>query len=143
MKVQYGSVQSEVTGYMTHGAFVLHEGTCVTNPNFSECGRFPVNPTEYYGLSQMDADLVTEYNERRGVTHGCKVTEESLLAVAICYVEEVSKTLPDATKEYCHKWLRDTYCIAEFRNELILNDFHDVEHLCALLQFIMAECDEE
>tara|TARA_R100000231_G_C5223278_1_gene134222 strand:+ start:91 stop:429 length:339 start_codon:yes stop_codon:yes gene_type:complete len=35
----------------------LFEGTQITNPNLSECGRFEVKPLEYYGMAYKIALL--------------------------------------------------------------------------------------
>jgi hypothetical protein len=40
------------------------EGTCVTNPHISECGRFDVDATQYYGLSQFEVDEMDRYNSK-------------------------------------------------------------------------------
>ena len=39
-------------------------GICVTNPHISECGRFNVNATHYYGLSQSEVNEMDRYNSK-------------------------------------------------------------------------------
>ena len=143
--ILFGDVQSEVTGLVTHGCYFMcdDDDIAITNPYMSECTRFSVDPTKYYGLSQEQVALVTEYNEARCVSYCEGVTEDNMLDIATRYIRHISSHLSDATKDYCNKWLQAPYCIEEFRNELILNGFHDVEHLCDSLQYLMDDCHGE
>lgn len=38
------------------------DGATIFNPNFSECGRFVVNPQEHYGLDQKIVDALAMLN---------------------------------------------------------------------------------
>lgn len=40
-----------------------HEGTIITNPYISECGRFEVDPVKYYKLTHIEVSLMDSYNE--------------------------------------------------------------------------------
>ena len=37
----------------------------ITEPFSSECGRFEVNPEEYYGITKDEAEMVEKYNTLR------------------------------------------------------------------------------
>jgi len=41
---------------------IEHNGIEVYNPNYSECGRFAVNPLEHYGLDQKTVDALALLN---------------------------------------------------------------------------------
>ena len=38
----------------------------ITEPFSSECGRFEVDPTKYYGITKDEADKIEKYNTIRG-----------------------------------------------------------------------------
>lgn len=40
-----------------------HEGFFITEPNSSECGRFEVDPMEYYGVTSEQVDLIMKFNK--------------------------------------------------------------------------------
>ena len=46
-------------------AYVV-KGFEIYNPFFSECGRFEVNPFEYYGITQAEAQYLINLNTRHG-----------------------------------------------------------------------------
>ena len=54
----YGDNDFETTrlGFVHHDFFV-------TNPMVSECGRFDVNPMEYYGLTQHQMYELDKFNQ--------------------------------------------------------------------------------
>jgi hypothetical protein len=47
------------------------EGATIFNPNFSECGRFVVNPKEHYGLDQKTVDALAMLNAHFGYSTEC------------------------------------------------------------------------
>ena len=60
--------------------------------------------------------------------------------------EAVTNALPllqGEALEHCNRWLQDPYCFASFRNELILNDFHNVEKLIEAFDYILTLCEED
>lgn len=44
--------------------FFIFDDICITNPHISECGRFEVDATEYYGLSQDEVEEMDRYNSK-------------------------------------------------------------------------------
>lgn len=44
--------------------FFIFDDICITNPHISECGRYEVNATEYYGLSQDEVEEIDRYNSK-------------------------------------------------------------------------------
>jgi len=40
-----------------------HEGSFITDPTTSECGRFEVNPIKEYGLTQKQVERILEHNK--------------------------------------------------------------------------------
>ncbi len=59
----------------------LFEGTQITNPNLTECGRFEVNPKEYYGKAYEIA-LIKELIK---VTNDYKKASENETIDDLCY----------------------------------------------------------
>jgi hypothetical protein len=47
------------------------DGATIFNPNFSECGRFAVNPKEHYGLDQKTVDALAMLNAHFGYSTEC------------------------------------------------------------------------
>lgn len=42
--------------------YFVFEGTCITDPHISDCTRFKVDPTEYYGLTKEEVEEIDSYN---------------------------------------------------------------------------------
>ena len=59
----------------------LFDGTQITNPNLSECGRFEVDPREYYGKA-YDIALIKELIK---VTNEYKIASEDETIDDLCY----------------------------------------------------------
>ena len=51
--------QSPVYAYIAKG-FEIY------NPFFSECGRFEVDPYDYYGITHTEAQYLIDLNDRHG-----------------------------------------------------------------------------
>jgi hypothetical protein len=47
------------------------DGATIFNPNFSECGRFAVNPQEHYGLDQKIVDALAMLNAHFNYSTEC------------------------------------------------------------------------
>jgi hypothetical protein len=47
------------------------DGATIFNPNFSECGRFVVNPLEHYKLDQKIVDALALLNAHFGYSTEC------------------------------------------------------------------------
>jgi hypothetical protein len=43
----------------------VHEDFFITEPFTTECGRFEVDPTEYYGITKDEAEMIEKYNTLR------------------------------------------------------------------------------
>lgn len=59
--------------------------------------------------------------------------------------ESINKQLPllqGEALEHCNRWLQDPYCLEALRNELILNDFHNVKPILDTLQQCLTWCYE-
>ena len=41
----------------------VHQGMFITEPDSSECGRFMVDPTQEYGLTKKEFDLIMKFNK--------------------------------------------------------------------------------
>ncbi len=47
------------------------EGSTIFNPNFSECGRFVVDPFEHYGLDKKTVEALALLNSHFGYSTEC------------------------------------------------------------------------
>lgn len=47
------------------------EGATIFNPNFSECGRFSVDPLEHYGLDKKIVDALAMLNAHFNYSTEC------------------------------------------------------------------------
>ena len=49
--------------YETERLGFVYEGMFITEPDSSECGRFMVDPTQEYGLTKKEFDLIMKFNK--------------------------------------------------------------------------------
>jgi hypothetical protein len=50
---------------------IEHNGMEVYNPNYSECGRFAVDPLQHYGFDQKTVDALALLNAHFGYSTEC------------------------------------------------------------------------